>query len=249
MRLAPTVKLISIQRQKQTSFGIEINGGESLGIPPRTRKMISLNKREAENYATQVRADLMHGKLGILTPPLEKIPLRELAKRYVAHKRHHIRTSTEKRYINHSEGFLRFTDSLLPEVSADARRLNGSLVNEFLGFALDKAEDEEENRKQWSRKTVNECLKFMKSVYKFGIGENIVENNPFESVPLLRVASHGRVEFFTNQQLTRIYAEIDTHWLDVIKFFVLTGIRKGELIHLVHNCVNITERPYIQYST
>jgi integrase len=247
MRFSPTVKVITVHRKKQTSYGIEITGAESLGVPTRKRIVVSTNKREAENYATQMRADLMHKKLGILTPPSEPISLKDLVGRYILAKRHHVRTSTEKRYINHSEGFLRFTDALLREVSADARRLTSSLVNEFLDFALDQTDDEENPRRQWSRKTVNECLKFMKSIYKFGVAEKLVNENPFETVPLLRVASHGRVEFFTNEELRQIYAEIDPYWSDVIKFFVLTGLRKGELINLRPNNVLISvERQFIQ---
>ena len=132
-------------------------------------------------------------------------------------------------------------------MSADARSLNRSLVNGFLDFALDQSDDEENPHRQWSRKTVNECLKFMKSVYKFGVAEKLVDENPFETVALLRVASHGRVEFFTNEELHQIYAEIDPYWLDVIKFFALTGLRKGELINLQPNNVSIgVERQFIQ---
>ncbi len=125
----------------------------------------------AQTYATQADSDLNHDRAGILTPPAEPIPLKDLVRRYISAKRHHVRSSTEKRYINRSEGFLRFTDALLPEVSADARRLTSSLVNGFLDFALDQADDEDNPRRQWSRKTVNEYLKFMKSVYKFGVAE------------------------------------------------------------------------------
>jgi integrase len=247
MRFSPTVKVITVHRKKQTSYGIEITGAETLGIPARKRIVVSTNKRVAQTYATQVGSDLNHGRLGILIAPAEPIPLKDLVRRYIATKRHHVRASTEKRYANHSEGFLRFTDSMLPEVSLDARRLTGSLVNGFLDFVLDQTDGDENARRQWSRKTVNECLKFMKSVYKFGVAEKLVDRNPFETVALLRVASHGRVEFFSNEDLRRIYADIDSFWLDAIKFLALTGLRKGEMIHLRPNNVSIdVESPFIQ---
>ena len=158
MRFSPTVKVITVHRKKQTSYGIEITGAETLGIPARKRIVVSTNKRVAQTYATQVGSDLNHGRLGILIAPAEPIPLKDLVRRYIAIKRHHVRASTDKRYVNHSEGFLRFTDSLLPEVSVDARRLTGRPVNGFLDFVLDEADGDKNARRQWSRRVDTTCI-------------------------------------------------------------------------------------------
>ena len=54
------------------------------------------------------------------------------------------------------------------------------------------------------------------------------------------------VEFFTDEELEKIWRELDEYWVEPLKFIVHTGLRKGEWINLKWNNVNLTgENPSI----
>jgi integrase len=49
---------------------------------------------------------------------------------------------------------------------------------------------------------------------------------------MLRIASTGRPDFYTEDELQAIWKNVDSHWVDALKFISLTGLRKAELINL-----------------
>ena len=54
------------------------------------------------------------------------------------------------------------------------------------------------------------------------------------------------VEFFTDEELEKIWNELDEYWIEPLKFIVNTGLRKGELINLNWKNVKLTgENPSI----
>jgi len=244
--LAPTVRVTKVVRQTKTSWGIEINGAESLGVPSRKRIVVSGKKREAELYASKVQTDLSNGKLGILQAPASPVRLNDLITHHIESKKNYLRSSSSKRYYNLRDGLMKFVNAFLPEVAKDAGKLTPPLIQEFMTEAMTSRKKSTFNL-SWAPKTVNECLTLMKGVFATGIKDNLVISNPFEKVELLPVPKKGGLEFFSREEVKKILETIDPFWRDVILFLLLTGIRKGELINLKHPNVRLnTDSPYIE---
>jgi integrase len=58
---------------------------------------------------------------------------------------------------------------------------------------------------------------------------------------MLRIASIGRPDFYTDDELQAIWKTVDRHWLDALKFISLTGLRKAELITLRWENLDFTQ--------
>ncbi len=54
------------------------------------------------------------------------------------------------------------------------------------------------------------------------------------------------MEYFTNEDLEKIWNELDEYWIDPLKFILNTGLRKGEWINLKWDNVSLNgDKPFI----
>ena len=57
-------------------------------------------------------------------------------------------------------------------------------------------------------------------------------SNPASDTKKFRENGKNIVEYFTEDELEKIWNELDEYWVDPLKFIVHTGLRKGEWINL-----------------
>jgi len=57
----------------------------------------------------------------------------------------------------------------------------------------------------------------------------------------VREKSRGKADYFSEAELAKIWQKVDPHWIDPLKFISETGLRKGELISLRWEAVNLTQ--------
>jgi integrase len=72
----------------------------------------------------------------------------------------------------------------------------------------------------------------IRSLFKFAVESEYLARNPASKLEMLRIASTGRPDFYTDDELQAIWKNVDGQWVDALKFTSLTGLRKAELINL-----------------
>lgn len=90
-------------------------------------------------------------------------------------------------------------------------------------------------------KTVNGLRAILIQLLDYGVKQSYLSSNPAKETKKFRENGKSVVEYFTDEELEKIWKELDEHWVEPLKFIVHTGLRKGEWINLKWNNVNLSE--------
>ena len=69
-------------------------------------------------------------------------------------------------------------------------------------------------------------------IFNYGIKQGYLTSNPASDTKKFRENGKNIVEYFTEDELEKIWNELDEYWVYPLKFIVHTGLRKGEWINL-----------------
>ena len=227
----PKVNLRRIKRKKGTSWMIDyaVDG-------KRVRKIIEGNKHTAEQIKSEIQRRLSLSQFDIFKDKPAIIPFELLYNEYKLSKKNLIRKTSLKRYENYSDRFIKFMKENFSEAFNDISKITSTYVKECLDDSMEGDPDEVN---VWTRKTANGLRAHLKTIFDFAISKKYLAENPVDACPKYPIFSTKKVEFFTDEQLTRIWETVEKQWRPFLEFILHTGLRKGEAINLIWENVNL----------
>lgn len=203
-------------------------------IGTRRRITVGTNKKNAEEIRREYDAKLLLGQFDISPLDKKNISLNELSNNFLSSKRNHIRPSSLKRYKNYLDKFLELMNQLFPAPSCNVRDIKTNYIEEIFNHLL---ENKITNGKKWEPKTVNGLRTILIQLFDDSIKQGYLTTNIAKNTKPFKVIKQSIVEYFTDEELEKIWKELDDYWVEPLKFIVLTGLRKGEWINLRWNNV------------
>ena len=228
----PRVNLLRIKTRKGLVYQLDyrING-------KRFRPKVGSDKHAAELTRKKVESDILYGTYQLTGQNSKSITLDALITEYLKSKKHQVRASSLKRYKNYFDRVSRFFSEYFPAAGSDIRLIETSYLREFIDNAIEAGASEGHS---WSKRTVNDSIKIIRSLFGFAIENNYAETNPADKIAQLRIVGKSKASAFSDEELEKVWAAIDPHWVDSLKFISHTGLRKAELIHLRWESVDLT---------
>lgn len=145
--------------------------------------------------------------------------------------------------------FLAFVESSLAEQTVRRYRiifktfmpfLRGAYVNEISSETIDTYKTK--RLKEISPVSVNIELRMLKAAFSTAKRWQLVERNPVEGVPFARIPEQQPLSL-TRQDFEKLLACIHEDWFrQVVVFAVSTGLRRGEILNLRWQDVDLTGR-------
>jgi integrase len=220
------VNLKKIKRQKGYVYQIDyrING-------KRIREVVGSDKQTALLKQATVQQDLILGKLRLPNQNRKQISLQALSEEFLSTKRGEVRSTSFKRYDDYLTPFVAFFKGFLPIQAEDARLVEHKHIREFIEYA-------QSGEVGWSKKTVNGAIKLYRAFFTYAVETTYCDQNPMNKVKEAKLAP-GRRDFFSDDELERIWDAVDLHWRSCLEFTAHTGLRKGEMINLTWENVSL----------
>jgi integrase len=235
---APKVNLRQRKDKKGTSYFIDFTVNEK-----RYRIAAGNNKKNAETIRREYDARLLLGQLNLPIQTKQIVSLKDLTKNFLSSKRNHLRPSSHVRYQNYLDKFIKYMDQFFPAPSLNVNDIKTNYIEECFNYFL---ENEITNKKNWEPKTVNGLRTIMIQLFNYGIKQGYLINNPAKETKSFRVNRKSIVQYFTVEELEKIWGELDEYWVDPLKFILHTGLRKGEWINLKWKNVSLNgDKPFI----
>jgi integrase/recombinase XerC len=229
----PKVNLTAAKNKNGTVYRIDytVNG-------KRVRQRVGSNKYNAELIRAEIENKLLFEPHNISVLKPKAIDLRKLIEESASAKKHYVRKSTQLRYRSYFTRFEEFVRISFPAAWADVRTIDESYIREYINVTLEPTDPK---LKPWTRRTLNDSLKNIKSLFNYGIKRGYLEKNPADEIKPVRTSTHTRAGCFEDEHLTNIWMAVDQHWKDPLSFITHTGLRKAELINLHWESVSLTD--------
>ena len=229
----PKVTLKSKHSRGTTVFYLDYRVGGK-----RFRPKVGTNKKDAELVRGKVEREILLGTYQI-TLMKSSISLTALVEEFLDSKMNTVRKTSGHRYRNYLEPLCKYFEKAFPSVTGDIRLIEPKYLRKFID---DSIESGVSASKKWSKRTANDAINIIRSLFKFGVESEYLTKNPALKLQSLKVASTGKADFFSDDELQAIWSKLDAHWVDPLKFISLTGLRKAELINLRWENVDLTQR-------
>ncbi|MFZ4621901.1 MAG: tyrosine-type recombinase/integrase [Bacteroidota bacterium] len=220
---APKINLTERKTNKGTIYFLDyrING-------KRVRQSAGRKKSDAEIMRAKLQNDFNLSLVGI-TPQKHLVStLEDLTKEFLADKKHHVKPRTLERYRQYKERIDKYFTEFFPAACHDVRLLDAKYLREFID-QLFEASDEQ---KPLSKKTINDIISFVKSLFNFAVESKYLEVPPTQKLKEYKISKKGKVNYFSDAEIQTIFANLDKHWVAPIKFILHTGLRRNEMIYL-----------------
>lgn len=185
-------------------------------------------KKEAEKMAAILSAQLTNGKMGVADGT---IPLSLLIEKYFAAKNGRVKAKSYKRVMTTQTRFSAWLGTAHPEVRL-ARHLTTEIVREYQSHRQSSG---------LSSRTVNNDIKNLHSILKWGMKEYLVASSPFDysdktGTVDLYTLSHDEADVYSEAEYSALVVEAGRRNLPLIRDLILvfagTGMRFEELAHL-----------------
>jgi len=229
----PTVNLRKIKRKKGHYYMVDytING-------KRYRKAAGKYKRDAEAIKAKIQTEITLGNFDIIANEKIVLSLDELILEYINEKRNYTTPKTRNRYTNHLIPFQDFINSFFPKAANNICLIESQHIKECVDYIADK-----KCLQDWAPVTINRMIELISSVFIYSMKRKYRTDNPTLDVRKLPVPQNDTPEFFSYEELSDIWITVDYYWLPFLKFLYHTGIRKGELINLTWDKINLVREP------
>jgi integrase len=186
-----------------------------------------------EKIQLDTQAKLLRGHFDLLPHAKSNpISLSHLIDAFLNFKKNSIRPTSLKRYENYLTKYREVFNKLFPEVINDITFTKSIYIKRCMDYLL---------KEGWGKKTINGMRELVSSMFQYAIEEDYVKKNPVRKTTNYYIPEKGKIVFFSEEQLEIIWNEINPFWIDHIKFMLHTGLRKGEMINLKWENVNILE--------
>ncbi len=200
----------------------------------RFRPPAGTNKKHAENLRRETEAKIFLGQINLSTQADKIISLKDLVSAFLLSKRNHIRPTSLTRYQNYLDKFTQYMEKFFPSPSLNINEIRSNYIEESFNYFL---ENKITNNKKWEPKTVNGLRTIVIQLFDYAVKQGYLTANIAKNTKPFQVIKQNIVEYYTNEELEKIWQELDEYWVEPLKFIVLTGLRKGEWINLKWNNV------------
>ena len=197
----------------------------------RYRKVQSTNKRQAEAIASKIQYDLTMGKHDLLPEKQTRKSIDEIIDEYLLSKRHEVGLGTVRRYRNHLEPLRQLLNKQFPQVANDISLFKSLYFAELIDYVKENY--------SWAPVTINRMREMVSSLFTFAIDRDYLNKNPIKGTKSIPVPEKDVPEYFTKSELEKIWAHVDPFWKPFLRFVYHTGLRKGELINLTWQKVDL----------
>ena len=116
--------------------------------------------------------------------------------------------------------------------AADVSLIERKHMREFL-------DSMQEGDAAWAKKTLNGAIKLCRTIFAFAMENKFCEENPMSKLKEFRLPAAGRRDFYTDEELGKIWDTLEPHWRACLEFIANTGLRKGEMINLTWDDVSL----------
>ena len=206
----------------------------------RVRRRVGISLAEAKRLAAQVNAQLSIGAPAMLSFCPVSIP--DLRQRWLDHHEHVLRSSlaTIRRYRAATDHLVKFTQKTRPLSSAD--RLTSSVAEGFVRY-LREAEVSPNGHPNTAKRSLRDkgvvfILETCRAMFNYAAKHRHLppyHENPFSQIDLARIPIEDAkpVELFTPKQEEAFLEACDDWQFPIFLTLGLTGMRPGELVHLL----------------
>jgi len=219
----PRINLAERKTKKSTSYFLDYRlRGKRIRIPAGNKKS------DAEIMRAKLQTDFNLSIVGIPTQNRKTVSLEDLTKEYLDEKKHYVKPRTMERYEQYKKRIDSYFDANFPAACPDIRMIDAKYLREFVDELLEGSK----GVRVLKKKTVNDIMGFIKSVFKYAIENHYLEENPTFKLKEFRIPEKGIIEFYSDEELKSLFDNMDKHWLLPIKFMLHTGLRRNEMIYL-----------------
>ncbi|MBT6046999.1 MAG: site-specific integrase [Candidatus Scalindua sp.] len=220
----PQVKVKKINRKSGIIYQLDytVDG-------KRIRTSVGPRKYEAEIIAAKLNADFALGQFGIENVKQKSTQLAQLLTEYLFSKKNIIRPSSEIRYKNYLTQFEQFISINFPQCALDISKISEHHIRLCINHLL---EDPIKGDKPWSKRTVNDFIIALRMLFKYALKQKYLNSNPALEIEKIPCNPSTDAPFYDDKELEIIFKHIDPFWSDFFNFLLYTGLRKGELINL-----------------
>ena len=201
--------------------------------PDGSRKRITVGTRkdQAEKVRAKIYNDVIGGKFELPTDTSTRLSLKDLVGLLLESKTNRSAKTTVSKYRAGSVHLLNFFKAKFPSIKTITQIKQAHLEAHLQEFLEDGHKES----------TTNGQLRFIRILFNYAIDAGYLKESPVKKIKKFKVKKADTVEYWEEDELRKIFATVADHWRDPIQFLYLTGLRKGELIHLTWKDVNLED--------
>jgi len=197
----------------------------------RKRITVGTRKDQAEKVRAKIYNDMIAGKFELPTDTSSKLSLKDLVDLLLQSKTNRNAKTTVSKYRAGSVHLLTFFKASFPSIKTITQIKQAHLETHLQEFIKDGHKES----------TANGQLRFIKILFNYAVDAGYLKENPAKKIQKFKVKKSDTVEYWEEDELKQIFATVSDHWRDPIQFLYLTGLRKGELIHLTWKDVDLKD--------
>ncbi len=216
------IKISTKGKQKIYQLDYRLPGGK------RVRETVN-NKQDAELLKAEIEKKLILHSKGIESFENRIIDLKTVFNEYLE-KKTNLRDHTVNRYEDYKKRIVLFFETQFPFAYSNIRHLQSRYVRELIRLLL--SGDEKFGWKPWKKKTINDLIVVLKSVFKYASEKGYLQQNVMKEIELFKIPPKAELDYFDEEAMQKLMAHADPHWAPIYRFMTLTGLRRGELISL-----------------
>jgi len=186
------------------------------------RKAVSKDKKTAQEYKAQLEIQIARGMLNM---PVRKYSMDSFVQEYLQYSR-----------TNKTPGAVKIDMQAIRSLN---RILQPKTTNEISPATLERWKSVRAN--EVSPVAVNIELRQIKAMVHKGIQWSYMNSKQIEGVNQLKVPKK-LPRFMSKDEITRLQTYTPNRWWDIFSFFILTGLRIGEFIHLKWDWVDFQKK-------
>ena len=194
----------------------------------RIRKVAGRSRRDAEILFRQYELKKFRfEKLGINDP--QKIKIRDFFERYLQYSRDNKTSETARS----DAGRLRILQEFLDHRNIIyLSQIKPLLIEDFKSERLETS----------TATTFNKYLELLKAALNRAVEWDLIPENALTKMKSLKSQRARKIRFFTRDEIVEIVKSADSFLRNVIRIFLYTGMRLGELVHLTWSDIDFDNR-------
>lgn len=196
----------------------------------RIRKIVGPSKRLALEVLADIEGRMVRGEHGI---GRRDALISEIFKRFLDHADARLSPRSVRRYQNVVERFTEFLTSR-PRTKRGSH-LDPGVIEQFRQERL-------QSPRPPKTKSMNFEIKALRTIFNCAKQWGLIDRNPTEGVKTQRVTDARPLRFLSDEECRRLLEESPDDMRAIILGFLMTGMRRGELEHLVWDDIDFGAR-------